>query len=497
MRFFYLAAACLFMYFSRGDQPYALAVWLFWIFLLRYFRMSQPLIGYLIAVPVMAVPVYFSSLGMVLLPKAQLLLYSLVVSFISLIPFLLDRMFYRELPRSICFLFFPSLMVSLYYLYSFSGNGTWGNPAYALSGDKFLLQLASLTGIWGFIFMSGLFASIFNFFWESGFEFKQAQMPILIFLVLYFLIYSYGALRLRYASVPERAVQAAALTPTLQQRSDLKKTLLLLRSGNTMEGVQIEILQQIMAGIFENLLEKSDQMAGVGADLVAWSEGSVILFESDKEHLLSKACDLAKSKHIYLGLAVIVVSESALKTENKKNPGFRNILILINSEGRIAIEHQKARLVAGLEAPFFNQGNGVFQFHDTSEGRVSAAICYEMIFPNYIRKAGKLETEILLAPSSDWKNVRNIHYRMAVLRAVENGFSILRPTSDGITAAVDPYGRIMGQVDYFVSNTFNMITILPVERVNTLYTAIGDWLAWMCLIFSAALISITLFRKHV
>jgi len=84
---------------------------------------------------------------------------------------------------------------------------------------------------------------------------------------------------------------------------------------------------------------------------------------------------------------------------------------------------------------------------------------------------------------------------MAVLRAVENGFSLLRPTSDGITAAVDPYGRIMGQVDYFVSSTFNMITILPVERVNTLYTAVGDWLAWMCLIFSLFFLFYVFLRK--
>lgn len=237
-------------------------------------------------------------------------------------------------------------------------------------------------------------------------------------------------------------------------------------------------------------------MAEAGSKLVVWSEGSVILFESDKENLISKACDLAKTKHIYLGLAVIVVNESALKTENKKNPGFRNILILINSEGRVVFEHQKARLVAGLEAPFFSPGNGVFQTYDSTEGRMSAAICYEMVFPSYIRKAGKSGTEILLAPSSDWRSVRNIHSRMAVMRAVENGFSLLRPTSDGITLAVDPFGRIVGQVDYFASNTSNLVTILPVKKVNTVYTAVGEWLAWLCLILSFFFMFYVFLRKN-
>jgi len=484
-------------YFARGDQPIALAVWMFLVFLLRYFRISRPLVGYMTAVPVLAVPIYFASLGMVLLPKAQLILYSLVVSVISLIPFLMDRLFYQKLPKRISFLLFPSLMVSLYFLYSFTGSGTWGNPAYALSEDVFILQMASLTGVWGFIFISGLFASVFSFLWERGFEFKQARVPIMVFLILYFLVYSYGALRLRYFSEPEGAVQSSALTPTIQQRADLKKILIQLRSGSKVEGAQIEILQQIMTGIFEDLLERSNDMAAAGAGLVAWSEGAVILLESDMEPLISKACDLAKTKHIYLGLGLITVKKSAVTSGKIGNPGFKNLLILINSEGHIAFEHQKARLVAGLEAPFFSPGNGEFQYYDMPEGRISAAICYEMVFPGYIRKAGKLGIQILLTPSSDWMNVRNIHSRMAVMRAVENGFSILRPASDGITLAADPFGRIMGQVDYFINNKSNLVTILPIKKVSTLYTALGDWLAWMCLIFSAALISITLFRKHV
>jgi apolipoprotein N-acyltransferase len=221
----------------------------------------------------------------------------------------------------------------------------------------------------------------------------------------------------------------------------------------------------------------------------------VILFESDKENLISKACNLAKTKQIYLGLGLITVKKSALNSEKNGNPGFKNSFILINSEGQVTFEHQKARLVAGLEAPFFSPGEGVFHSYDIPEGRISAAICYEMVFPSDIRKAGKLGTEILIAPSSDWMGVKNIHSRMAVIRAVENGFSLLRPTSDGITLAVDPFGRIVGQIDYFISKRAFLITELPVQKINTLYTAIGDWLAWLCLIFSVSAIFYMLIRK--
>ncbi len=94
------------------------------------------------------------------------------------------------------------------------------------------------------------------------------------------------------------------------------------------------------------------------------------------------------------------------------------------------------------------KGDGVLPRLDTEYGRWSAAICFDLDFPRLIRQAGRMNADLLLAPSNDWTEVREMHLRMHILRAVEQGFTLFRPTKDGISAAADPYGRIPGPPRY-------------------------------------------------
>ena len=69
---------------------------------------------------------------------------------------------------------------------------------------------------------------------------------------------------------------------------------------------------------------------------------------------------------------------------------------------------------------------------------------------------------------------------MARLRAFENGISLLRPTSTGISIAVDQYVNIMSSVDDIKSNGAPMVSVLPMRSVQTLYTIIGDFCLLVC-----------------
>jgi apolipoprotein N-acyltransferase len=99
-----------------------------------------------------------------------------------------------------------------------------------------------------------------------------------------------------------------------------------------------------------------------------------------------------------------------------------------------------------------------------------------------IRQAGKSGSALLLTPANDWVTIKHIHAVMARTRAIENGLAILRPTSNGISIAVDPYGRIVSQVDYFQSRGGALTAVLPVKPVATLYSSLGDLFAWTVLI---------------
>ena len=97
---------------------------------------------------------------------------------------------------------------------------------------------------------------------------------------------------------------------------------------------------------------------------------------------------------------------------------------------------------------------------ETRIGDVAGAICYDLDFPAMIRSVGRGGATLLVAPSNDWPEIKVTHSRLARVRAVENGISLLRPTSSGISFAADPYGRIVAEVDYFVTEV--LLAIFPV-----------------------------------
>jgi apolipoprotein N-acyltransferase len=70
---------------------------------------------------------------------------------------------------------------------------------------------------------------------------------------------------------------------------------------------------------------------------------------------------------------------------------------------------------------------------------------------------------------------------MALFRAVENGVPLLRPASSGMSAAIDPYGRLIARTDFFSPGAHVMVAQLPLGRIRTVYGYLGDGFAWSCL----------------
>jgi apolipoprotein N-acyltransferase len=86
-----------------------------------------------------------------------------------------------------------------------------------------------------------------------------------------------------------------------------------------------------------------------------------------------------------------------------------NKAVLVNPSGKIEFSYLKSRLVPGLEAKVCSPGNGHLPISDTQYGRVAAAICYEMDFPQLIQQVGRAKADLLLTPASDWKTIKNLH----------------------------------------------------------------------------------------
>jgi len=133
------------------------------------------------------------------------------------------------------------------------------------------------------------------------------------------------------------------------------------------------------------------------------------------------------------------------------------------------------------EAGDFEAGRQTVVFR--SEGRrMGAFICYEAVFPDFVRRFAANGAEVFVNISNDGyfgrSAARQQHLGIVRMRAAENRRWILRATNDGITALIDPAGRVMSRLEPFREATLQ-VRYSPV-REQTPYTRWGDWFAFAC-----------------
>ena len=122
--------------------------------------------------------------------------------------------------------------------------------------------------------------------------------------------------------------------------------------------------------------------------------------------------------------------------------------------------------------------------------RLGIFICYESIFPNEVREFVERGANVLVNISNDgwygdsgaWKQ----HLRMTQMRAIENARWLLIGTNTGMTASVDPYGRIVTATERKVRTA--LIAPYGLSTGTTFYTRHGDWFAYLCAIISLLLV---------
>ncbi len=126
-------------------------------------------------------------------------------------------------------------------------------------------------------------------------------------------------------------------------------------------------------------------------------------------------------------------------------------------------------------------------------------ICYESIFPNEVRQLVNQGAEVLVNISNDgWYGDSGAwaqHLNQARMRAVENSRWLLRDTNTGLTASIDPYGRVVARLER--KTRAALAAPYTLTEVTTFYSRHGDWFAYLCAIISigALVARFTLQRK--
>lgn len=246
------------------------------------------------------------------------------------------------------------------------------------------------------------------------------------------------------------------------------------------------------------LLRRSIQAALESkANLIVWPEVPGPIYYYGDPVLRKDIARLAELGHAWVLLGTVA---ETLKQEPL------NSAVLITSQGQLVDRYDKINLVPfgeyvpeffswvnriSHEAGDFVPGNRVVIFPFVKD-KLGAFICYESVFPHEVRQFVKGGANVLVNISNDGyfghSSARAQHLEIVRMRAVENRRWILRATNNGITANIDPAGRVVKELPSYqeADGAFQY----SFENQMTAYTRYGDWFAWGCwLIAIAALVA--------
>ncbi len=265
------------------------------------------------------------------------------------------------------------------------------------------------------------------------------------------------------------------------------------------------------AGTVSDLARLSREAAASGARLIVWPESSSPVsmrrparrgaqgptIETDAAYATILG-DLARSLEadLIVGSVDYRVVGGALRAYNSA--------LLIGADGGPGASYDKVHLVPfGEYVPlsrvlfFVNRmvGGAIAEFAPgtrleplpASAGRAGTFICYEAIFPEIVRRLARRDAEFLVNITNDaWFGRTSAPYQhlaMAAVRAAENRRFMLRAANTGISALIDPYGRILARTG--IEERAVLAGTLRARSDRPVYARCGDLFAWGCAILTA------------
>jgi apolipoprotein N-acyltransferase len=398
------------------------------------------------------------------LPLQITILYFVVPAVIFGLGVLFVRSFVRRGSLLLASLALPVYWVAYEYLTAMaSPHSTWGNLAYTQMNCLPVIQIAAITGLWGISFIVFLFAGAAGGLLSgAGKPWQRSAVAIAVGFAIC-AVFVFGKWRLQ--SNPSG--QAVAVTLIAK---DLPMSVYL---GSEEQALEL-------------LREYADEVRHVslaGTQAVVLPEKIVRVSESalpEVDALFSSAASAAHAP-IVLGLV-------------RRTPcGAFNSSRLYSADGKLDANYDKHHLIPGVEPEKPGDKRVIL---DEPSGRWGLQICKDMDFPKLSREYAADGANLLLVPAWDFNRDRWLHARMAVLRAVENGFALARSARNGLLTLSDNRGRILAEA-ITAPGRFISITgkVNVSSREETFYTRTGDWFAWLCVAVLVSLLAVQLLGR--
>jgi apolipoprotein N-acyltransferase len=455
--YIYLLIGLISLFFFNGRWILPIAAFIAPVFLIRFLRFQKPLKGFLIIVLVVWVSNIFVWKGM--MPMSGFFYYfvAFMMSVFTSLTFLIDRIYTQKLKGIVSTLIFPAAYVIMEYITILTNpSGSYGTLVHTQSALP-LLQFVSISGIWGVTFLIMWTASIINWLWDNYFEKSKVYSAFMIFGIPFLAIIIWGQFRLM-DSIDTPTVRIASINSTKAE------------------------YQHRMTTNFDSLVEQANQgflrnceiAASSGAKIVFGRETIISLPKEKENDFIEKVKKVAIRDNIYIGIPINVIPEE----NSNENP--ENKITWISPTGEILFTYHKAKPTYPGECDY---GDGIIKFFNSPFGRIGSAICFDMDFPSLIKQTGKMNIDIMLVPGSDWDEISPYHSYVASIRGIENGFNMVRSVFKGFSASFNYKGQLISSNDFFKTNEVILYSDVPLEGQKTVYSFLGDYFAWLCIIF--------------
>ena len=353
----------------------------------------------------------------------------------------------------------------------------WNAFGYALTNPLALAQVASLIGLWGLTFLSvAIFASPAVLIDGNSRGRRPWVAPVVALLVLV-AMGIFGAVRLGLQPTTTVAnVKLRIMQPNLQQ--------------------DVRFNYAAKAEVMRKYLTLSDRASGPqstgvrDASILIWPESAFPFFLTREADALAQIDDL-------LPKGTILITGSVRAPDLP--PGTRitrayNSIYAIDHDGSVLSIYDKLHLVPFGEFLPFQDGMeklGFVQLTKVQGGFIPGTgrrameipnappalplICYEAIFPDEVAARGERPGWIINLTNDGWFGISTgpyQHLQQARLRAIEQGLPVVRAANTGISAVIDPMGRIVARLGLGVEGVLD--SSLPAAIAPTIYARSGD-----------------------
>jgi apolipoprotein N-acyltransferase len=229
--------------------------------------------------------------------------------------------------------------------------------------------------------------------------------------------------------------------------------------------------------LFAAYAQRAEELIAQGAQVVVTAENMGVVLDAD----------VAQTDAIFQPIAdrsgaVLVVGMSRIGAEGRHNQA-RAYTPKAPPRG-----YSKEHLLPPFEVRQFTPGLSrvVFAAPGKSSGQNwGVAICKDMDFTRPALRYGRDDVGLMLVPAWDFNIDRFWHGHIAVMRAVEDGFSLVRTARGGYLTVTNNRGRVLAEVRSDSAPFAQLLTRVPTGHNTTLFLLLGDWFGWCALVLVA------------